>query len=164
MTTNKRALLTIFVVAIAATAAGVALFVASARSPEESIGADPAITPSVARSTPPERPVQLPATSAGASPTKSANDSDPKSTVVALVDARFKNDEVSARRHGSETAVRQIFSFPPFNPHEALIACGAEDSKATCTLSAPAAGGSMILSLEKVDDSWKVSLIEPVID
>lgn len=87
-----------------------------------------------------------------------------KDSVVGLVDARSRNDEAAARRYGSETAVKQIYSFPPFNPREATIACSEQGAKATCTLSAPAAGGSMILSLSRGGGGWVVDSIEPVID
>ncbi|RIK11127.1 MAG: hypothetical protein DCC49_00820 [Acidobacteria bacterium] len=110
------------------------------------------------------------ATTATASPGTSspspASDlkADPRSAVAGLVEARFNNDESRARQYGSEAAVRQIYSFPPFNIREATVSCSEQGNKATCSVSSPAAGGSMIMALSRTTTSWRVEQIEPVID
>lgn len=88
----------------------------------------------------------------------------PKAAVVGLIDARFNNDEAKARQFGSDAAVRQIYSFPAFNIREATVSCSEQGEKATCSVSSPAAGGSMIVGLAKTSTGWKVQQIEPVID
>lgn len=101
---------------------------------------------------------------AGPEPPPTSSNVGPKAAVTGLVDARFNNDESKARQFGSDIAVRQIYSFPRFNAREASISCSEQGDKATCSVSSPAAGGSMIVSLLKTTSGWRVEQIEPVID
>lgn len=123
---------------------------------------DPAATASPAQS-PNGTPTATPST-AGPTPPSADPNEDPKAAVIGLVDARFTNDESKARQFGSDIAVRQIYSFPRFNIREATVSCSAQGNAATCSVSSPAAGGSMIISLSKTPGGWRVEQIEPVID
>lgn len=166
MSTNNKIFVTLAALALAA--GGVAYF-SLARPGRQS---DPVVdsgvhTPQPVSTAPsPEQGMSTPATRPGATelPPLPGAANDPASTVAALIDARFNNDEAKAKQAGSDDAVRQIYSFPPFNAREASVACSEQGSKATCSVSAPAAGGSMIVSLSKTTAGWRVEQIEPVID
>lgn len=105
-----------------------------------------------------------PPSTADPAPPSSDSSGGPNAALAGLVDARFNNDESRARQFGSDVAVRQIYSFPRFNIREATVSCSEQGDKATCSVSSPAAGGSMIVSLSKSTAGWRVEQIEPVID